>query len=153
VPKKRLGLEMAKNILTLHKDTPIYDAARHLLDSIIAPLTAEGNSDWYESRIVVPQVPTALRENRILTFEYQGVYDEGYKPRRVRPYQLLFDTGLRTANGLMIKKSPKPKTALLSLLPAPNLTRLRSECCRGAVPPARWSRNCWSMSGNGTLKK
>jgi predicted DNA-binding transcriptional regulator YafY len=102
-----LALGMAKNILTLYKDTPIYDAARHLLDSIIAPLTAEGNSDWYESRIVVPQVPsapippdvwdpvtTALRENRVLSFEYQGAYDEGYKSRRVRPYQLLFDTGL-----------------------------------------------------------
>jgi len=102
-----LALGMAKNILTLYKDTPIYDAARHLLDSIIAPLASESNSDWYESRIVVPQVPsspipldvwepltTALRENRVLAFEYQGTYDEDFKPRRVRPYQLLFDTGL-----------------------------------------------------------
>jgi predicted DNA-binding transcriptional regulator YafY len=102
-----LALGMAKNILTMYKDTPIYDAAHHLLNSIIAPLAAEGNSDWYESRIVVPQVPsapippevwnpvtTALRENRVLTFEYQGAYDEDYKSRCVRPYQLLFDTGL-----------------------------------------------------------
>jgi predicted DNA-binding transcriptional regulator YafY len=102
-----LALGMAKNILALYKDTPIYDAARHLLDSIIAPLAADSKSDWYESRIVVPQVPsapippdvwnpitTALRENRVLTFEYQGAYDECYKARRVRPYQLLFDTGL-----------------------------------------------------------
>jgi len=102
-----LALGMAKNILTMYKDTPIYDAAHHLLDSIIAPLAVESNSNWYESRIVVPQVPsapippdvwnpltTALRENRVLTFEYQGAYDEDYKTRRVRPYQLLFDTGL-----------------------------------------------------------
>ena len=102
-----LALGMAKNILTMYKDTPIYDSAHHLLDSIIAPMAAEGNSDWYESRIVVPQVPStpvapevwnpltsALRENRVLTFEYQGTYDENYKPRRVRPYQLLFDSGL-----------------------------------------------------------
>jgi predicted DNA-binding transcriptional regulator YafY len=102
-----LALGMAKNILTLYRDTPIYDAARHLLDCITAPLAAEDNSEWYESRIVVPQAPsapvspgvwdpitTALRENRILTFEYQGTYDEEYKPRRVRPYQLLFDTGI-----------------------------------------------------------
>jgi len=102
-----LALGMAKNILTMYKDTPIYDAAHHLLDSIIAPLASESNSDWYESRIVVPQVPsapvssevwnpitTALRENRVITFEYQGTYDEDYKPRRVRPYQLLFDSGL-----------------------------------------------------------
>jgi predicted DNA-binding transcriptional regulator YafY len=102
-----LALGMAKNILTLYKDTPIYDAAHHLLDSIIAPLASESNSDWYESRIVVPQVPSApippevwspvtaaLRENHVLTFEYQGAYDEDYKSRRVRPYQLLFDTGI-----------------------------------------------------------
>ena len=102
-----LALGMAKNILTLYKDTPIYDAAHHLLDSIIAPLSTEDNSNWYENRIVVPQVPsapvppdlwntitTALRENRVLAFEYQGAYDEEYKSRRVRPYQLLFDTGL-----------------------------------------------------------
>jgi predicted DNA-binding transcriptional regulator YafY len=102
-----LALGMVKNILALYRNTPIYNAAHHLLDSITAPLASEGNSNWYESRIVVPQTPsapvapdvwtlitTALRENRVLTFEYQGAYDEGYKSRRVRPYQLLFDSGL-----------------------------------------------------------
>jgi predicted DNA-binding transcriptional regulator YafY len=102
-----LALGMAKNILTLYRDTPIHDAAHHLLESITAPLVAEGNSNWFENRIVVPRVPsasipsdiwnpitTALRENRVLSFEYMGAYDEDYKPRRVRPYQLLFDTGL-----------------------------------------------------------
>ena len=102
-----LALGMVKNILALYRDTPIYDAARHLLDSIIAPLASEGDSNWYESRIVVPQVPSspimpdvwnlitaALKENRVLAFEYLGTYDEDYLSRRVRPYQLLFDTGL-----------------------------------------------------------
>ena len=99
-----LALGMAKNILTLYKNTPIYDAASRLIDSIIAPLVSESNSGWYENRIVVPQVPTApvaadtwnlittaLKENLVLTFEYLGAYDEDYKLRRVRPYQLLFD--------------------------------------------------------------
>jgi len=102
-----LALGMAKNILALYRDTPIHDAAHHLLDSIIAPLAAESDSNWYESRIVVPQVPSspimpdvwnlvtaALKENRVLAFEYLGTYDEDYLPRRVRPYQLLFDTGV-----------------------------------------------------------
>jgi predicted DNA-binding transcriptional regulator YafY len=102
-----LALSMTKNILAMYRDTPIYDAAHHLLDSITAPLAAEGNSNWYENRIVVPRIPTApvtadvwniittaLRENRVLTFEYQGAYDDNYKLRRVRPYQLLFDSGL-----------------------------------------------------------
>jgi len=77
------------------------------LDTITAPLAVEDNSTWYENRIVVPQIPsaavppdvwepitTALKENRILTFEYMGAYDTQYVARRVRPYQLLFDTGL-----------------------------------------------------------
>ena len=102
-----LALGMAKNILALYRDTPIYGAAHHLLDSITAPLAAEGNSNWYENRIVVPQIPsapvtpdtwniitTALRENRVLAFQYQGAYDENYKDRHVRPYQLLFDNGV-----------------------------------------------------------
>jgi len=102
-----LALSMTKNILAIYRDTPIYDAAHHLLDSITAPLAADGNSNWYEDRIVVPKVPsapvsadvwdlvsTALREDRILEFEYQGAFDEDYKPRRVRPYQLLFDSGV-----------------------------------------------------------
>ena len=102
-----LALGMAKNILTLYKDTPIYDAAHNLLQSIITPLAAEGNSEWYENRIVVPSVPAApvvqdvwniitkaLQKNYIITFDYMGANDEDYKSRRVRPYQLLFDTGV-----------------------------------------------------------
>ena len=102
-----LALGMAKNILALYRNTPIYDSAHHLLDSITAPLASEGNSGWYENRIIIPQTPTApvvpdmwncivtaLKENRVLTFEYSGANDEDFKPRRVRPYQLLFDTGV-----------------------------------------------------------
>ena len=102
-----LSLGMAKNILTMYRDTPIYEAANDLLNCIVAPLSADGNSEWFENRIVVPQLPSApiapeiwnpitaaLKENRVITFEYQGAYDEEYKFRRVRPYQLLFDNGL-----------------------------------------------------------
>jgi predicted DNA-binding transcriptional regulator YafY len=55
---------------------------------------------------VVPPVPSVkvkpeiwytigegLRENRILSFEYRRSWYDGFKPRRVRPYQLLFDNG------------------------------------------------------------
>jgi predicted DNA-binding transcriptional regulator YafY len=102
-----LALAMAKNILTLYKNTPIHDAANQLLESITAPLSAEGNSDWFKNRIVVPQVPSmpvshdvwelitkALKENRILTFDYKGAYNPDYRSRRIRPYQLLFDNGI-----------------------------------------------------------
>lgn len=112
-----LALGMAKNILALYRDTPIYDAAHHLLDSITAPLADESNSDWYESRIVVPQVPTALippdvwgvittalRGNRVLAFEYLGAADTEYKPRRVQPWQLLFDAGVWYLYGYALER-------------------------------------------------
>jgi predicted DNA-binding transcriptional regulator YafY len=102
-----LALGMAKGILNLYRNTPLYEAANNLLDCITAPLNSEGKVDWYENRIVVPSVPSApiapelwapitagLRENRVLTFDYQGIWGGEYKPRRVRPYQLLFDTGI-----------------------------------------------------------
>ena len=94
-----LALGMAKTLLTLYRNTPLHDAADHLLDSITAPLAADGASQWYKDRIVVPPVAsiiipegiwepiiTGLRENRVLTFEYSGIWDEDYRPRRIRPY-------------------------------------------------------------------
>ena len=102
-----LALGMARSILSLYQNTPFYEAARNLLDCITAPIEAEGNRGWYENRIVVPSVPSApiapeiwvpltagLRENKVVTFDYQGISGGEHKPRRVRPYQLLFDTGV-----------------------------------------------------------
>jgi predicted DNA-binding transcriptional regulator YafY len=80
------------------------------MESVTAPLgTAEnspGNSRWYEERIIVPAVPSVqfppetwqcicegLRKNRVLGFEYRPTWKSGYTPRRIRPYQLLFDNG------------------------------------------------------------
>ena len=102
-----LALGMARNILALYRNTPFYETAQQLLESITAPLAAEADSNWFEDRIVIPQIPaanipqdvwnpviTALRENRTLTFDYLADIDTHDKPRRVRPYQLLFDNGL-----------------------------------------------------------
>jgi predicted DNA-binding transcriptional regulator YafY len=101
-----LALGMAKTLLSLYQNTPIYKAARELVDSITAPLEEPDNTGWYEDRIVVPPVPSVkvnpeiwytigegLRENRILSFEYRRSWYGGFKLRRVRPYQLLFDNG------------------------------------------------------------
>jgi predicted DNA-binding transcriptional regulator YafY len=109
-----LALSMAKSILSLYKKTPIYHSARNLLDCISAPLAAE-KEGWYQKRIVVSPVPSAavapeiwnlisagLRENRILSFNYQGGV---YKSNRVRPYQLLFDTGVWYLCGVLKKRT------------------------------------------------
>jgi predicted DNA-binding transcriptional regulator YafY len=108
-PEDMLALGMAKSLITLYQGTPFYTAAKELLESITTPYSAKGGSGkpWYEDRIIVPPAASApvparawdiitagLRENRIITFEYLGLNDESYLPRRVRPYQLLFDNGL-----------------------------------------------------------
>jgi predicted DNA-binding transcriptional regulator YafY len=106
-----LALDMAKNLLSLYRDTPLYETIRQLLEIIGAPLaeagTAGKNSNWYHDRIVVPPVASAevnphlwqvitkgLRDNKIITFDYRGAWDNEPAHRRVRPFQLLFDTGV-----------------------------------------------------------
>ncbi|MDR0314087.1 MAG: WYL domain-containing protein [Treponema sp.] len=102
-----LALGMAKSILSLYRETPLYEASVNLLESIIAPIASDGNRDWLENRIVVPPVASAkvdpdiwevivggLKGNLIITFDYLGTWDEDYQSRRVRPYQLLFDSGV-----------------------------------------------------------
>jgi len=102
-----LALGMAKSILSLYRDTPLFEASNHLLESIITPIASDGNRDWLENRIVVPKIASAkvdravwelvikgLKENRIITFDYLGTWDDDYKNRRVHPYQLLFDSGV-----------------------------------------------------------
>jgi predicted DNA-binding transcriptional regulator YafY len=106
-----LALGMAKSLISLYKETPLFDAAQRLLNDITAPLSADDTTDaeqtvWYENRIIVPPVASvpvkpetweaiigAMRENKVIAFEYRGIWDIEYKTRLVRPYQLLFDVG------------------------------------------------------------
>lgn len=101
-----LALGMAKTLLSLYRNTPIYSAANQLMESITAPLGDADNSRWYKERIVVPAIPAvqfspdiwnticeALQKNRVLKFQYRSTWTSGYTPRHVRPYQLLFDNG------------------------------------------------------------
>ncbi|MDR1317678.1 MAG: WYL domain-containing protein [Spirochaetales bacterium] len=102
-----LALGMAKALLSLYQNTPLHAAAQELLESLTAPLKGGKEPFWYENRIVVPRasfasvmpetwdiITSALRENRVITFDYRGGWDTAYMPRRVRPYQLLFDASL-----------------------------------------------------------
>ena len=107
-----LALGMAKSLISLYKNTPLYESAHRLLNDITAPLSPDEAASvkqaaWYEDRIVVPPVASApvkadiweiivdaMKENRLISFEYKGIYDNDYKSRLVRPYQLLFDTGV-----------------------------------------------------------
>ena len=106
-----MALGLAKTLLALYQNTPIYETARQLLETITAPLEGAPAEDgaeenWYENRIIVPPVPSisietetwqticdGLRENRVLAFEYRSTWNDGYHSRQVHPYQLLFDNG------------------------------------------------------------
>lgn len=100
-----LALGMTKNLLALYRDSPLYESVLNLLEGITSPLDSEGTAGWYENRVIVPPVAGApvagdiwntviagLRGNKIISFDYKGVRDKEFKTRRVRPYQLLFDT-------------------------------------------------------------
>ena len=54
-----LALCMARSIFSLYKDIPLYDASSQLLESITTPIAADGNYDWMENRITVPQIASA----------------------------------------------------------------------------------------------
>jgi predicted DNA-binding transcriptional regulator YafY len=121
-PDEMLTLGVVKSLLTLYKDTPLYATAQKLLDTLAFPFSndSKSNSDktnnttsktttttaWYETRVIVPApasspvpadlwdtIVTALRENRVLTFDYKGARDDSPHHRRVHPWQLLFDNG------------------------------------------------------------
>jgi predicted DNA-binding transcriptional regulator YafY len=46
-----------------------------------------------------------MKENRVIAFEYKGYFDDDYKTRLVRPYQLLFDTGVWSLYGYAEERS------------------------------------------------
>jgi len=102
-----LALNMAKSIFSLYKKTPLSEASKNLMESILTPIESEGNTDWLEKRIMVPQIASAkidntvwdnivsgLKKNKIINFYYLGTWDEEEQFRRVHPYQLLFDSGV-----------------------------------------------------------
>jgi predicted DNA-binding transcriptional regulator YafY len=102
-----LALGLAKTFLSLYRDTPLYETAKQFMDGIAAPLEDGEDPAWYENRIVVPPPASApvdsavwdtvlagLKGNKIIVFDYRNAWNEETLGRRVRPYQLLFDSGV-----------------------------------------------------------
>jgi len=134
-----LALGMAKSLISLYRETPLYESAQRLLNEITAPISPEEAQDvkqaaWYEERIIVPPVASApvdtktweiivdaMKENRVISFDYKGIWDKDYNARLVRPYQLLFDTGVWYVYGYSEERSdirffsmPRIKNAALT---------------------------------------
>jgi predicted DNA-binding transcriptional regulator YafY len=77
------------------------------LESILSPIVSDGDRAWVENRIAVPKIASAkvdpavwdtviagLKGNHVIVFDYVGTWDKESQERRVRPYQLLFDSGV-----------------------------------------------------------
>jgi predicted DNA-binding transcriptional regulator YafY len=127
--KDLMALALAKSILTMYKETPLYDAAENLLESLMTASNSSGDSshDWLENRIAVPQIAlakidekawktitAALRKNEVLLFDYQGIWDDEYHSRRVEAWQLLF---LTKAPGTFTLMTKKKKVCAFSTFP------------------------------------
>ena len=53
-----LAIGMAKNLLSLYKNTPMCDATLQFLESITSPLREKESSGLFDDRIVVPPIPS-----------------------------------------------------------------------------------------------
>jgi predicted DNA-binding transcriptional regulator YafY len=98
-----LALGMAKSLMDLYRDTPIHDAAMNLLESITVPLKGV-SSKWYKDRFVIPEIKTArvnhdiwqsivtgLKENKVITFNYNCFFTDNDILMKVHPYQIVFN--------------------------------------------------------------
>ena len=94
------------------KGNPLYKEAQEVFESLAIEnhdLSIENikiNKKPENDRIIFVGAPSkeipaetwriidqALMENRVITFDYQSLTDDKQKPRRVQPWQLIFDNG------------------------------------------------------------
>lgn len=99
-----IALSSVKTLLTRYKGTPVYDNLCTAMDILTLPRLPD--AEHFINRIAVPPTPqvfvdewvwsiicTAMRENRIIEFDYNGRWNTETTHRRVRPYQILLDDG------------------------------------------------------------
>ena len=97
-------LAAAKTLLSAFAGTPMYNGISEVID-FITNTQSEGKSSLLD-RIATPPTPkivideaiwqnvtSALRDNLILEFDYNGRWNPQDSHRRVRPYQILLDDG------------------------------------------------------------
>lgn len=99
-------LASAKRLLSHFKDTPLYDDACNIID-LLSQTVIKNNPKEYINRIALPARPQvkydkliwntlweAIKQNRIVEFDYNGRWRQETTHRRVKPYQLLMDEGI-----------------------------------------------------------
>ena len=99
-------LASAKMLLSHFKNTPLYEEASCIIDLLSRTVVKAQNPDYID-RIAVPSRPevrydrlvwdtlwNAVKQNKIIEFDYSGRWNQETSRRRVRPYQLLLDGGI-----------------------------------------------------------
>lgn len=97
-------LTSAKRLLSHFKDTPLYDDACNIID-LLSQTVIKNNSNDY--RIALPSRPQvrydklvwntlweAIKQNKVVEFDYNVRWRQETTQRKVKPYQLLMDDGI-----------------------------------------------------------
>ncbi|MBP5576065.1 MAG: WYL domain-containing protein [Treponema sp.] len=98
-------LSCARMLLSSYEGTPVYEEVEKIID-LLTDSKSTGNSTFL-NRIAIPPAPKiivdekiwseivkAMRENRVIEFDYNGIWNTETSHRRVHPYQILLDDGV-----------------------------------------------------------
>ncbi len=123
--------KLLKSLLDMVKGNPAYKEAQEVFESLAIEnhdLSLENiriNKKPENDRIIFVGAPSkevpaetwrildkALKENRVITFEYQSLTDSQPKGRRVQPWQLIFDNGNWNLHALDVVKNGRRRYTL-----------------------------------------
>lgn len=123
--------KLIKTLMDIVKGNPLYKEAQEVFESLAIEkqdLSIENikiNKSPDNDRIIFVGAPNkdipaetwrlldkALRENLIITFDYQSLTDTKPSPRRVQPWQLIFDNGNWNLHALDVIKNGKRRYSL-----------------------------------------
>jgi predicted DNA-binding transcriptional regulator YafY len=123
--------KLIKTLMDMVKGNPLYKEAQEVFESLATEardLSLENikiNKKPDNDRIIFVGAPNkkvpaetwriidkALQENRVITFDYKSLTDEKPHPRRIQPWQLIFDNGNWNLHGLDIIKNGRRRYSL-----------------------------------------
>ena len=123
--------KLIKTLMDMVKDNPLYQEAQEVFESLSIEnhdLSLERikiKTDSENDRIIFVGAPNkeipavtwrlldkALQENLVITFDYQSLTDDKPQPRRVQPWQLIFDNGNWNLHALDVVKNGRRRYSL-----------------------------------------
>ncbi|MCR5762892.1 MAG: WYL domain-containing protein [Treponema sp.] len=123
--------KLIKTLMNMVKDNPLYKEAQEVFESLsienhdLSIDNIKINTKTESDRIIFVGAPNkdipaetwrildkALKENRIITFDYQSLTDTKPSSRRVQPWQLIYDNGNWNLHALDVIKNGKRRYSL-----------------------------------------